>query len=329
MGERKTLILGGKSVRRLITMREAIRAVEVAFREQGMGRVRMPAKIYLTLPEYSGDFRAMPVYAEKIKKCSLKWVNVHPGNTRRGLPTVMAVILLSDPRTGFPLCFMDGTQVTGMRTGAAGAVAAKYLALRGAQTVSLVGCGVQAKTQIEALRELFVLREIKVWCPEQTLVRKFIRENAGLKIRMTGSEDVRGCVAEGDIVVTTTPSRRPLVKLAWLKKGAHINAIGADAKGKEELDPLILKKSKVVVDHWEQAAHSGEINVPVSRGIFKRKDVHAELGEIVSGKKRGRTSPEEITVFDSTGLAVQDLAVADKVYRNALKAGQGVRLTIL
>ncbi len=325
----KTLILGKKEVARLITMKEAIRAVEFAFRETGERRVRMPAKIYLDLPDYGGDFRAMPAYIEKLGRCSLKWVNSHPYNAAKGLPAVMAVIILSDPLTGYPLCVMDGTYVTCLRTGAAGAVAAKYLADPKSRTAGLVGCGAQARAQLAGLLEIFPLRDVKVWGPGPSEILKFIRENARKGVRMIPAGSVRQCVADCDIVVTTTPSRKPLVRAEWLKRGVHVNAIGADAKGKQELDPAVLKKAKVVVDSWEQASHSGEINVPVSRGILIRGDIYAELGDILSGRRRGRVNSSEITVFDSTGLAVQDLAAADVIYRNAVKSKRGRRFPVV
>jgi len=325
----RTLILTGKDVAGLIDMKRAIAAVEYAFLQYGAGRTMMPPKIYLHLDKYGGDFRAMPAYIEKLEKCAVKWVNVHPGNRRFGLPAIMAVIILSDPRNGLPLCIMEGGYATALRTGAAGGVAARHLARKNSNVIGMVGCGVQARAQLQALRILFDVKEVKVWSPNLSCVRDFMRETKkfGLKVTMPGSAE--GCVRGSDIVVTTTPSRRPLVKLAWLKRGAHINAIGADAKGKEELDPAILKKAKVVVDSWEQASHSGEINVPVRNGFMSRKDIHADIGQIVSGEKKGRTNQDEITVFDSTGLAIQDVAVANMIYRAALRKGAGRWITLI
>ena len=140
---------------------------------------------------------------------------------------------------------------------------------------------------------------------------------------MTAAATIKECVSDADIVVTTTPSRKPIVQPQWIKDGTHINAIGADAPGKEELDPTILKRSKVVVDDVEQASHSGEINVPIAKGLFKLKDIYATLGEIIAGKKKGRASPREVTVFDSTGLAIQDTAVASLIYKAAVKKKLG------
>ena len=325
----RTLILDRKIIEGLVRIKESIKAVESAFREYGLGRVQMPAKIYLHLDKYTGDFRAMPAYVERLDKCALKWVNVHPQNKRFGLPAVMAVTILSNPRNALPLCIMDGTYATNLRTGAAGAVAAKYLARKDSKVVGLVGCGAQAKTQLEGLCEIFEIRQVKVWGHKGSYVKKFLAEMKPLYLKLVPTKIIKDCVSGSDIVVTTTPSRKPLVKLKWLKKGVHINAIGADAKGKQELEPAILKKAKLVVDVWEQAAHSGEINVPVKKGLITKKDVYANIGEIVSGKKKGRTSQSEITVFDSTGLAIQDVAIANLIYESAIKKKKGKRIKII
>lgn len=316
----KTLLLDRKTIMDLVDIKESINAVEYAFRQLGKGKVEMPPKLYLYLDKYNGDFRAMPAYIDGIT-CGVKWINVHTKNKRFGLPTIMAIIILNDPKTGFPLCIMDGTYITQIRTGASGAVAAKYLARSYSSRIGLVGCGVQARSQLVCLNEIFKIKEVKVWGPDGSLAEKFIKDMVNIPCKR--AKDIQSCVEDTDIIVTTTPSRRPLVKLAWVNKDTHINAIGADAKGKEELDPAILKKAKVVVDNWEQASHSGEINVPVSRGIITKRNIYADIGQIVSGKKRGRTNPKEITVFDSTGLAIQDLAVANLIYTKALKKKEG------
>jgi alanine dehydrogenase len=323
MARHRILILNDKMVRQSVKVSEAIKAVEEAFRFLGQGKVQMPAKLYLHLDKYSGDFRAMPAYIEGYRSCGIKWVNVHAGNAKRGLPTVMALIILSDPGNGLPLCVMDATYATALRTAAAGAVAAKYLARPDSTKVALVGCGAQARTQLEALNQIFDIGQVNVWGLRIQEAKGFINQMRHLvKSHMTACDTIRDCVREADIVVTTTPSRRPLVKSTWIKQGTHINAIGADAKGKQELDPEILRMARVVVDSCQQASHSGEINVPLSKGLFSRKDIYADIGELVCGKKPGRQSYEEITVFDSTGLAIQDIAIANIIYTKAKRSGK-------
>ncbi|MDD4893888.1 MAG: ornithine cyclodeaminase family protein, partial [Candidatus Omnitrophica bacterium] len=244
---RKTLILSSSHIRKLIDMPRVIKAVEEAFKLYGRNLVQMPPKIYLHLDKYAGDFRAMPAYIEGMEACGLKWVNVHPRNRRFGLPSVMATIILSDPKTGLPLAIMDGTYITNLRTGAAGAVAAKCLARKDSSIVALVGCGAQAKAQLLALRELFKIKLVYVWGNKPEYAKKFLKDTKQFKLCMEIKDKISDCVRGADIVVTTTPVRKPIVKSEWIKSGTHINAIGADAKGKEELEPGLLKRSKIIV----------------------------------------------------------------------------------
>jgi len=330
----KTLLLTEGDVRQLLTMDEVIKVVEEAFREKGLGRVQMPPKLYLFYQKYDGDLRAMPSYLEELDISAVKVVNVHPKNRARyGLPTVMAVIILVDPRSGAPIAIMGGTHITSMRTGAAGAIAAKYLARRDARVVGLVGAGTQARTQLIALLTLYGrFKEVRVWSPPDGTKEAFVAEmkpKYGELTEIFAVESVQEAVEGADIVVTVTPSRKPLVMNEWVREGMHFNCIGADAPGKEELDPEILRRAKIVIDDWEQASHSGEINVPLSKGIISKEDIWAEIGEIVAGLKPGRTSPDEITVFTSTGLAIQDAVTANLAYRKAVERGVGRMIEII
>jgi len=329
----ETLLLSDEEVKDLISMRDIISVVEEAFREKGFGRVQMPPKIYLFFKKYNGDLRAMPSYLEGMNISAVKVVNVHPENRAKyGLPTVMATIVLVDPRNGFPIAVMSGKTITDMRTGAAGGIAAKYLARRNSKIVGFIGAGAQARTQLAALLEVFgSFDEVRVWSNDRTK-REFKEEmdaKYGHLCRIIAVESAEKAVRGADIVVTVTPSRKPLVMKDWISPGTHFNCIGADAPGKEELDPAILKGAKIVVDDWEQAAHSGEINVPLSRGLISKNDVWAEIGEVVAGKKAGRTSDEEITIFVSTGLAIQDAVTANLAYERALEKGVGRKVKII
>ncbi len=330
----KTLLLTEKDVKQLLSMDEVIKAVESAFREKGLGRVQMPAKLYLFYSKYNGDLRAMPSYLAELDVSAVKVVNVHPENrVKYGLPTVMAIIILVNPKNGAPLAVMGGTHVTGMRTGAAGGVAAKYLARKDSKVVGLVGAGAQAKTQLMGLLSLYKkLEEVRVWSLPDGTKEAFVAEmepKYGDVTKIIAVESVKDAVEGADIVVTITPSRKPLVSNDWVTSGMHFNCIGADAPGKQELDPDILRRAKIFVDDWEQASHSGEINVPLAKGIVTRQNVFAEIGEVVAGLKPGRTSPDEITVFTSTGLAVQDAVTADLAYKKALTKGIGQFVEII
>jgi alanine dehydrogenase len=319
-----SLILKGSEVMQVLDMDLALAAVEDAFRAYGEGRVNMPPKAYLTLAH--GDFRAMygEIFLARDHICGLKWVNVHPENPTKGLVTVMAKILLNDPDTGLEFADLDGTHITDYRTGAAGGVAARYLARSDATRLGLVGAGAQAHTQVAAILKVRPIREIVVFDRHREHSERFaglVASAYGVKVRAT--TDAAEAVAGQDMVVTTTPSRAPVVQREWVSPGTHINAIGADAAGKQELDPAILTVAKVVVDDWAQASHSGEINVPLARGQLTPEQVYGSLGDIVVGKKPGRQVPEEITVFDSTGLIIQDLGLGLAVYQRARERGLG------
>jgi alanine dehydrogenase len=329
----ETLILTAEEVKKLLSFSEVIEAVESAFREKGLGRVQMPAKIYLYYPKYNGDLRTMPSFLENLSISAVKIVNVHPENPKKnGLPTVMAVITIIDPSTGAPLAIMGGTTITDMRTGAAGAIAMKYLARKNSKILGLVGAGAQAKTQLTALLQVSnKLEEVRVWSRTEETRNKFVTEIQqvyGHLIRIVPVASVRKAVEGADIIVTTTPSRMPLVMDDMVSAGMHLTCIGADAVGKEELDPKILNKAKIVVDDWAQASHSGEINVPLSHGIITKENIWAEIGKIAAGLKPGRQSQDEITIFTSTGLAVQDAVTAKIAYSKAIaaKVGRFIRL---
>lgn len=329
----ETLFISGKEIRNLLTMKEVIDRVEEAFKLKGLGRVQMPAKLYLFYSRYGGDLRCMPSYIEDLEVSAVKVVNVHPGNVEKGLRTVMAIIVLVDPRNGFPLAVMDGSHITDMRTGAAGGVAAKYLARKDSKIIGMIGAGRQARMQLAALTTIYSkLEEVKVYDISKDRANSFIEEMGKLYVEVVNLKAVGSAeeaVMDADIVVTATPSRQPIVKDEWVKPGVHFNCIGADAPGKEELDPAILKRAKIVVDDMEQASHSGEINVPLSKGILSEEDIYAEIGEVVAGLKPGRESESEITIFCSTGLAIQDAVTAKLAYEKAKEKGLGLYIGLV
>jgi alanine dehydrogenase len=321
------IFLNQKQVEKIIPLRkikDAIDAVEEGFFEYGMKKVQMPPKQYLYFPKYNGDLRIMSAFSEKIGVAGTKIVNVHPDNLKRGLKTVMAVIILNDAKTGLPLALMDGTYITGMRTGSASAVATKYLARKNAKTLGVVGAGYQSIFQIAAITKVRNIKEIFVNDIYDIYIKRLAKtlSKERIKIKKATLKEV----VQKDILVTVTPARGPVVKREWILPGTHINAIGADAAGKEELDSKILKDSKIIIDNWEQASHSGEINVPFAKHLITKKDIYAELGEIVAGKKIGRKNESEITVFDSTGLAIQDLFVANLVFKKSKNLGKEIKI---
>lgn len=326
----KTLLLTSRDIAQLVTEADALSAVKQAFQAYGQEKAVMPSKIYLDLPRYHGDFRAMPAYIEDLKACGLKWVNAHPDNIlQKKYPAVMAVLILNDPVTGFPLAIMDGTLITRLRTGAAGALASFYLARKESSVLGLVGCGVQAEAQLMSHLNQFQFHEIVVWGQDRKLAYDFKERMGKHHSKIQVVEDLEELAQKSHILCTTTPSRKPLINRDWVGPGLHINAMGADAQGKQELDPQILKDAYLVVDDLDQSIHGGEINVPFSNGVITEKDIDATLGEVVCGRKLPRQNPRDITVFDSTGLAIQDMALARRVYEQAIEKGLGTFLGLI
>ncbi|MGQ9587983.1 MAG: alanine dehydrogenase [Thermoplasmata archaeon] len=332
----RTLILTGKQVKKLLDMKDVLSAVEDAFKHKGLGKVQMPPKMYLFYQKYDGDLRTMPSYVEDMDVSAVKIVNVHPQNQKNyGMRTVMAVLVLINPHTGQPLAFMDATHITDMRTGGASAIASKYLARPNPKVLGIIGAGNQARTQMLALMTFYGhFDEVKIYdiYPEKTkaMVREFKRKYKEQVGRIRGAKSAEETARGTDMLVTCTSARAPIVMDEWVKEGTHINCIGADAPGKQEMDPKILKRAYLVIDDWEQASHSGEINVPLSKGELSKDDVNAEIGEIVAGLKPGRQNDEQITVFCSTGLAIQDCLTAKIVYDHALtqKIGKSMQIVL-
>jgi alanine dehydrogenase len=325
----ETLFLGRADVQKLLSMEKVLEVVEAVLAAHGRQETRMPAKIYLDLPEYHGDFRAMPAYIPSFKVAGVKWVSSYTDNPKRGLPAVIATLILSDPVTAQPLAVMDATYITLMRTGAASGVATKYLARKNAHILALIGVGVQSHAQLEAIRLVRPVDEVRLYDPSQASLQAFHRHFDPAGLKLVNCESAQKAVEGADVVVTATPSRQPIVWRGWVTGGTHFNAIGADAPGKQELDGRILKDALVFVDDEHQAFHSGEVNVPLATGELHPEEVHGTLGQVVAGLIGGRTDDGAITVFDSTGLAVQDLAVAKALYDHALKDGAGHRLPLV
>ncbi len=320
----QTLILTHADVPALCDMTLAMDAVEAGFRAYAEGKARMPAKVYLDLPEFQGDFRAMPSLLGNY--AGVKWVNAHPHNGERfGLPTVLGTYVLSDPKTALPLAIMDATLLTALRTGAAAGVATKYLARLPLTRVGFIGAGVQARMFRDALATLGSF-ELIAADRNRAAAETFVRESEALGFRARAGDVREAC--ESPVICIATPSSTPVISRAFIQAGTHINAMGADGPGKQELDPAILKAARIVVDEPEQSLHGGELNVPVSQGLLSEHDIAATLGDVIRGAKPGRTSAEQITVFDSTGLAIQDIALASALYERALarKVGMHVEL---
>lgn len=241
-----------------------------------------------------------------------------PGNRERhGLPNHRATLLLLDPKCGEPLALMPANTITRMRTAAAGAVAAKHLARRDAASVSVVGTGEQAHSQLEALRLTHDIRKVFVWGKRPDVAASYADKWRAVGLEVIPTNSLAECLPQSDIIVTTTPAMRPLVMNQWVRPGTHVNAVGSDGAGKKEIDPELIRRSKFVADRASQSRSIGELQNVEARADG-RDLIYAELGEICNGSRAGRTDEGEITVFDSSGVSFQDLVVADYLVRQAI-----------
>jgi len=284
-----TLLITAKDVQSVLTYPLSLKTVEAAFKAFGQGKAYQPPKSYLTF-KY-GDLRSMPAYinAPGMNIAGIKSVTVHPDNHKKfGLPTVMATILLTDPRNGFNVAILDGTYITNMRTGASGGVATKYLSRKNSKVMALIGAGAQAYTQLHHIMLTRKLKEVRVHARSEKSMIKFCREMSKEypKVTFLPEPDGKKACRGADIITTTTPARKPIIKKSWIDPGTHINGIGADAAGKQELETALTKSCKIVIDEWQQASHSGEINVPISRGKLKKKIFTRNLEKLLPVRKK-------------------------------------------
>jgi alanine dehydrogenase len=287
----------------------------------------MDPKGHIVLAKYPGEWEAMPSYIEEPEAAACKWVSIREQNREKhDLPTVFSILIYTHPETGFPLAICDGSHHTVMRTGAAAAVSAKWLARKDSKVLAIVGAGHMAVGVLATCNEVFQWQDVRVWSRSQKTVDHFLAEEqpkySSFKIK--GSTDIEKVVRGADVVVTVTPARGPIVKNEWISAGTHIAALGADKGGDQELEASILQRARIFVDDIRQCRTDGEINVPLSQGLLKEADIAGEIGEVIVGKKKGRTSDKEITLFDSTGIALQDSATIPLEYERALAAGVGI-----
>jgi alanine dehydrogenase len=294
-------VISGEAVLAAIDAETAIACTREAFERYGRGEWKMPAKVYLDSPPH-GDFRAMPALGDGL--ALLKWVTSFPGNSAKGLPVVRGEVLLSDAETGAELAVIECSSVTSLRTGAAAAVSAQILAAEGVSSVGIIGSGVNGAWAGRCLAAAGygpgVCADVR---PERA---QALAEELGWRV------GDRAEAAAQDVVVTVTPGNEPVVLSSDLRPGQHIAVLGADAHGKREVELEAIERCRLFCDEWEQASAGGELANAVEAGLVKRDDVD-QLGDVLNGG-RGRTDDGEVTLFDSTGLAIQDLAICRAVY---------------
>jgi alanine dehydrogenase len=329
MSPEKVLFLSFRDVRALLAIDECTAAVEHAFRLHGEGKTIPPAVVGLHVS--SGGFHIKAGVLSLSKNYFVAKVNANfPDNLARfGLPTIQGIIILCDADNGMPLALVDSRDITALRTAAATAVAAKYLARPDSRMVTVCGCGTQGRTQLAAIARMFPLEAVFAYDKNPQQSSDFARElRAELNIPITATDDLADCIRNCDICITCTTSHEPFVSEADVRPGVFIAAVGADNPHKHEIDMAVMARSKIVCDVIEQCATMGDLHHALNAGVVKMEDVHAELGEIVASRKPGRESEEEVIVFDSTGMALQDVAATALVYEKAIRQEAGTLLQL-
>ena len=323
------IVLSRSEVRDLLMLPDCIGAVERAFRLHAEGRTLGPG--VLGVPAADGGFhiKAAGLVGERSYFAAKTNANF-PENPRRfGLPTIQGTIVLADADNGVPLAIIESGSVTALRTGAATAVAAKFLARRDARAATIVGCGVQGELQLAAIAAVLPLE--RAWVLDRDHERAesmAARASATLGLRVEAVKDLCAALGESDVCVTCTPARRAFLTRADVGPGMFIAAVGADSQGKQELEPELVASATLVVDVLDQCAEIGELQHALAAGLMTRSQVHADLADVVVGRRAGRTRADEIIVFDSSGTALQDVAAAITVYEKARATGRGTEVKL-
>jgi len=322
----KVLMVNQAEVARLLPMGECIAAMEETLKTLARGEALLPLRQVIMLPGNLGALAAMPAYAETLKAIGVKVITVFPGNRGTAYDSHQGAVLLFEAGHGSLKAIVDASEVTAIRTAAVSGVATRLLARPDAADLAILGSGVQARTHLEAMLIVRPLKRIRVWSPTPDHAKAFAERESkrhGVEIEAMGS--ARGTVKDADIICTVTSSREPVLKGDWLAAGAHINAVGASVKAARELDTAAVKKACLFVDRRESALNeAGDFLTPKAERVIGDDHIRGEIGEVLLDRVPGRTSPEEITLFKSLGLAVEDLAAVHLIYQKATEFNVGV-----
>ena len=320
---RATLLLSRADVRTLLDMDSCITAVEAAFHAQADGATIPSGVLGTHVPE--GGFHVKAAGLTRDRAYYAAKINANfPGNpARHGLPTIQGVLALFDASNGVLLALIDSMEITTLRTAAATAVAAKHLARADARTVAILGCGVQGRSQLRALARVRSIERVFAWDGSPSAADSYSREmGAELGCEVAATDDYHRVVERCDVIITCTASHLPLLGVDDVSPGTFVAGVGADSENKHELAPELLARSTLVVDVLDQCARIGDLHHALDAGAMRREQVHAELADVVSGRRPGRRSADEVTVFDSTGTALEDVAAAAVVYERAVASGR-------
>ena len=305
-------IIEESALRAAVTPERAVAVMREAFRADGEGRTRVPAVINLDIPSARGEFHVKTAYIEGVPHIAVKVASGFFDNPAKGLPSGSGLMTLFDAATGLPTALLlDNGFLTDIRTAAAGALAADLLARQFIQTVGLLGSGVQARQQVRCLATVRRFQRVVAWSPNHANLERYCAEMSAEGFDAVAAQSAEEVCRSADVLITATPSRKPLVSAEWLKDGVHVTALGSDSPGKQELAAECLDSADlVVVDRFAQCSAFGELKHALDAGLLTRNDVHAELGAVVAGRKPGRTTDREITIADLTGVGFQDTAIA-------------------
>ena len=323
-------ILSRADVRRALPMRQAIEAMKRAFAQLSTGQANVPLRVPLQVPRHNGVTLFMPAYLAADDQMAIKIVSVFNDNPARGLPLIHALVVVVDATTGAPAAVMDGTYLTALRTGAASGAATDLLARQDAHTAAIFGAGAQGRTQLEAVCAVRPIREAWIYdvAPQQAAAyADEMSRYLSLPVRVAGTP--AEAVRRADVICTATTSSSPVFGDADVRPGTHINAVGAYTPQMQEIPVETVLRARVVIDHREASlAEAGDLLIPLQRGLMTQAHIYAELGEIAAGRKPGRTSAEEITLFKSVGVAVQDVAAASAVLEAARRLNLGTEVAL-
>lgn len=322
------LVLSKEDIKNVFTMKDAVDSVKQAFSVYSEGKSVVPLRVNIDVPNHQGQSLFMPGYVPDIDSIGIKIVSVFPKNAEKGKPSVPAQMILLDGTTGEVCCIMDGTYLTQLRTGAASGAASDLLAVKDAKVAAIFGAGGQALCQLEALLAVRKLLLVKVYAlgdESKKFVKMAKEELKDYGVEIIASSSPEEAISDADIITTVTTARKPVFPGNLVKKGVHINGVGSYTREMQELDEYIVKSAdRVFVDSKEAVlAESGDFILPIEKGIINKDKITGELGEVILGKLKGRESDEQITLFKTVGISVQDVVTASKIYKKALEKGIG------
>jgi len=323
-------LLNEQQVHSLLPMNDLIAAMESALAKFSAREVQQPVRTVLTVGPTKAYYGLMPAYIPQPASMGAKLVTVFGENHKKNLPSHLATILLFDPETGMLQAIVDGRYITEARTAAVSAVSTRFLANPNASTLAIIGSGVQARSHLEAYQHVRQLKEVRIWSPKAPSRQSFVDDmspTVGIPIKAmdTAEEAVHGA----DLIVLVTSSPTPVIEDSWLSEGAHVVCVGACRPTQQEMPPQLVKRGRLYVDSSAAAVvEAGDIVMNIAAGLFDASHIRGEIGELVLGRVEGRTSPKDITIFKSLGMAVEDVVAADLVLRRAVETGAGTELTL-